>query len=78
MNTMTYKGQTARVDFDERDDIFVGTAVHAVCVVQSVDGAWEIDEVRGMSAPKNRAMALQGVKKARVGGKNSGISGAFA
>jgi len=24
MNTMTYKGQTARVDFDEPDDIFVG------------------------------------------------------
>jgi len=24
MNTMTYKGQTARVEFDERDDIFVG------------------------------------------------------
>ena len=24
MNTMTYKGYTARVEFDERDDIFVG------------------------------------------------------
>lgn len=24
MNTMTYKGYTARIDFDERDDIFVG------------------------------------------------------
>ncbi len=24
MNTMTYKGQTARVEFDERDDTFVG------------------------------------------------------
>jgi len=24
MNTMTYKGFTARIDFDERDNIFVG------------------------------------------------------
>ncbi len=24
MNSMSYKGYTARVDFDERDDIFVG------------------------------------------------------
>ena len=24
MNTMTYKGYTARIDFDERDNIFVG------------------------------------------------------
>jgi predicted HicB family RNase H-like nuclease len=24
MNTMTYKGYTARVEFDERDEIFVG------------------------------------------------------
>ncbi|TBV16694.1 type II toxin-antitoxin system HicB family antitoxin [Stutzerimonas kirkiae] len=24
MNSMTYKGYTARVEFDERDDIFVG------------------------------------------------------
>lgn len=24
MNTMNYKGFTARIDFDERDDIFVG------------------------------------------------------
>lgn len=24
MNAMTYKGYTARIDFDERDDIFVG------------------------------------------------------
>ena len=24
MNTMTYKGYTARIDFDERDSIFVG------------------------------------------------------
>lgn len=24
MNTMTYKGYTARIDFDERDGIFVG------------------------------------------------------
>ena len=24
MNTMTYKGYTARVEFDERDGIFVG------------------------------------------------------
>lgn len=24
MNTMTYKGYTARIEFDDRDDIFVG------------------------------------------------------
>jgi predicted HicB family RNase H-like nuclease len=24
MNTMTFKGYTARVEYDERDDIFVG------------------------------------------------------
>jgi predicted HicB family RNase H-like nuclease len=24
MNTMTYQGYTARIDFDERDNIFVG------------------------------------------------------
>ncbi len=24
MNTMTYKGYTARVEYDERDDVFVG------------------------------------------------------
>ncbi|SDX01407.1 type II toxin-antitoxin system HicB family antitoxin [Pseudomonas sp. NFACC08-1] len=24
MNSITYKGYTARVEFDERDDIFVG------------------------------------------------------
>lgn len=24
MNSMTYKGYTARIEFDERDDIFVG------------------------------------------------------
>lgn len=24
MNTMTYKGYTARIEYDERDDIFVG------------------------------------------------------
>ncbi|WP_269458623.1 hypothetical protein [Sterolibacterium denitrificans] len=24
MNTMTYKGYTARVEYDERDNIFVG------------------------------------------------------
>ncbi|MBQ9619412.1 MAG: hypothetical protein IJR44_02865 [Neisseriaceae bacterium] len=24
MNTLTYKGYTAKIEFDERDDIFVG------------------------------------------------------
>lgn len=24
MNTMTYKGQTARIEFDDRDEIFIG------------------------------------------------------
>ncbi|MFA7496952.1 MAG: type II toxin-antitoxin system HicB family antitoxin [Acidithiobacillus sp.] len=29
MNTMTYKGYTARIDFDERDSIFVGRILGA-------------------------------------------------
>jgi hypothetical protein len=27
MNTMTYKGQTARIDFDDADGIFIGRLV---------------------------------------------------
>lgn len=34
-----------------------------------MDGTQEIDGVRGMNVPKNRAIALQGVKKTLVGGK---------
>ncbi|MCL2296684.1 MAG: type II toxin-antitoxin system HicB family antitoxin [Proteobacteria bacterium] len=29
MNTMTYRGYTARVEFDERDDIFIGRVLGA-------------------------------------------------
>jgi len=29
MNTMTYRGYTARIEFDERDDIFVGRILGA-------------------------------------------------
>ena len=54
------------------------TAFHAVCAIEFVDGAQQIGRSTGMSAPKNRAMTLQGVKKTRVGGKNGGISGACA
>lgn len=32
MNTMTHKGHTARIEYDERDDIFVGRilGVHSI------------------------------------------------
>jgi len=42
-----------------------GTALHAVCVVQPVDGAGQIDGSSGMSAPENRASALQRAEKAQ-------------
>lgn len=29
MNTMTHKGYTARIEFDERDNIFVGRVLGA-------------------------------------------------
>ncbi len=45
MNTMTYKGQTARVDFDERDDIFVGHLLGITDVV-----GFHADTVHGLRA----------------------------
>lgn len=37
MNTMTYKGFTARVEFDERDNIFVGRIL-GICNIISFHG----------------------------------------
>jgi hypothetical protein len=59
-----YKGLLSRLEEKQ------GTALHAVCAVQSVDGAREIDGVRRMNVPENRAMALQGVQKTLVGCEN--------
>lgn len=33
MNTMTYRGYTARVEYDERDDIFVGRVLGVTAIV---------------------------------------------
>ena len=45
MNTMTYKGQTARVEFDERDDVFVGRLLGITDVV-----GFHADTVQGLRA----------------------------
>jgi predicted HicB family RNase H-like nuclease len=67
MNTMNYKGYTARIDFDERDDIFVGRVLgvrdiisfHASSVSElkaelaiAIDDYLEDCETRGMSPDK--------------------------
>jgi IS5 family transposase len=52
-----------------------GTTHHAICPVQLVDGAGQIDESTHMSAPENRARARQGAQKAQDGSKNDGVSG---
>jgi len=64
MNCMTYKGYTARVEFDQRDDIFVGRLLgvrdiisfHAHSVVElhrelalAVDGYLEDCAERGVT-----------------------------
>ena len=51
---------------------------HAVCVIEPVDGAHEVDGSRGMSAPETRAKALKWAKPARGDSKTDGISGAQA
>ena len=33
MNTMTYKGYTARIDFDERDSIFIGRVLGVRAII---------------------------------------------
>ena len=33
MNTMTYKGYTARIEFDERDTIFVGRVLGVKAII---------------------------------------------
>jgi len=52
--------------------------VHAVCPVQLVDGAQETDGSWGMSAPANRAKALQRAKPAQQVSENDIISGNFS
>jgi IS5 family transposase len=42
---------------------------HAVCAVQPVDGARQIDGIRGLSAPESRANGLQGAKSVQTGRK---------
>ena len=45
MNTMTTKGYTARVDFDERDNIFVGRVLGVRDII-SFHGE-TVDQLRG-------------------------------
>lgn len=44
MNTMSYKGYTARVDFDERDSVFVGRVLGIRDII-SFEGT-AVDELR--------------------------------
>lgn len=68
MNTMTYRGYAARVEFDERDDIFIGRVLgardrisfHADSVAdlkrefrRSVDDYLAVCEKRGMEPDKS-------------------------
>ena len=43
MNTMTHKGYTARIEFDERDNIFVGRALGLRTII-----SFHGDTVRGL------------------------------
>ena len=45
MNTMTYRGYTARIEFDERDSIFVGRALGLRSII-SFHGQ-TVEELRG-------------------------------
>ena len=47
MNTMIYKGQTARVEFDERTDIFVGRLQGITDVV-----GFHADTFQGLPCPR--------------------------
>ena len=53
MNTMTYKGYTARVEYDERDNIFVGRILgcHAAVVAgrSGCAGGWRIGVSVGLA-----------------------------
>ena len=48
-----------------------GPTRHPVCVVQFVDGAWQVDGDARMNAPKTWEKALQSVKTA-LWGRESG------
>ena len=51
MNTMTYKGQTARIDFDDADGIFIGRLVGISDVV-----GFHADNVRELRAAFEEAV----------------------
>lgn len=51
MNTMTYQGQTARIEFDERDDTFVGHLLGITDVV-----GFHADTVAGLRAAFEEAV----------------------
>ena len=59
--------QSALSRFEEKH----GAALHAVCAVQFVDGAQQVDGSRGMSAPEIRARALYRAKKALRNGEKT-------
>ncbi len=49
-----------------------------ICAVQFVDGAWQIDSGAEMSAPENRAKALQSVKTAQWGSRFNTSAGDYS
>jgi len=50
-------------------------ASHAVCAVELVDGAQQINGSRGMNAPKKRASALQMGKNPKLAEKRANCRG---
>ncbi|MFZ6647669.1 type II toxin-antitoxin system HicB family antitoxin [Undibacterium sp. TJN25] len=50
-NTMTYKGYTARIDFDPRDEIFVGRVLGVADVI-----SFHADTVKGLTAEFHSAV----------------------
>jgi predicted HicB family RNase H-like nuclease len=51
MNTMTYRGYTARVEFDERDDIFIGRVLGARDTI-----SFHADSVAGLKQEFHRSV----------------------
>jgi hypothetical protein len=40
MNTMSYKGYTARIEYDERDNIFVGRVLGLRSIISAMNLNW--------------------------------------
>lgn len=52
MNTMTHKGYTARIEYDERDEIFVGRVLGLRCII-----SFHGETVAGLRAEFEKAVA---------------------